>query len=101
MPMIPGEKVILRPLDHSHAEKTRQWVNDAELARLLGRARPVSDREHEEWLTAVGKREDCVFFAICEREGGRHIGNVWLWNIEPRHQKAELRIVIGEAGHAG
>lgn len=99
--MLTGEHVILGPFDQSHGERSRQWANDPELARLLGRARPVSDREHEQWLAALANRDDCVFFAVSSRDSQQHIGNVWLWDIDLRHRKAELRIVIGERGHIG
>lgn len=99
--MLRGEQVILGPFDQSHGGRTRQWANDPELARLLGRSRPVSDREHEQWLETLATRDDRVFFAVHARDGEAHIGNVWLWDVDARHRKAELRIVIGERGHTG
>ena len=93
--ILRGTNVCLCPLDRRHAEGARAWANDVELARLLDRARPVSDAEHEKWTAGLHGRDDCVYFAI-ETAEGRHVGNVWLWGIDPRHRKAEVRIVIGE-----
>lgn len=95
--MISGHLVGLGPLDRSHFERTRTWANDAELCRLLDRARPVSDVEHEEWFASLRNHTDRVFFAIETQPDRRHIGNVWLWDIDPRHRKAEVRIVIGDS----
>lgn len=99
--MLTGATVTLRPFDRRHTERTRAWANDAELARLLDRGRPVCDTEHERWFESIQKRDDCVFFAIENNGDGRHIGNVWLWGIDWRHRKAEVRILIGEAGSQG
>src|SRR5687768_9703483 len=98
--MIAGNHVELRALDRAHLERTRQWANDPELCRLLDRAFPISDGEHEEWFTRLLERRDRVYFAIEVKPEHGHIGNVWLWDIDTRHQKAEVRIVIGE-GVAG
>jgi RimJ/RimL family protein N-acetyltransferase len=99
--MLSGERVILAPLDRCHAERTRAWMNDPHLSWLLGRARPVSDAEHERWRESLLQRDDCVFFAVLGREDRRHLGNVWLWDIDPRHRKAELRIVLGDETSRG
>jgi RimJ/RimL family protein N-acetyltransferase len=67
--------------------------------RLMDRARPVSETEHETWFDAIQQREDCAYFAV--EESGAHVGNVWLWGIDPRHRKAEVRVVVGEAAARG
>lgn len=76
-------------------------MNDPDISRLLGRALPVSDSEHERWFEDVKSRTDAVHFAIETREGGHHVGNVWLWDIDNRHRKAEIRIVIGDRAARG
>ncbi len=91
---LSGKSCRLVPLERRHGEKTREWANDLELGRLLDRGRPVSELEHEAWMKSVLDRSDAVFFAI-ESDVG-HVGNVWLWAIDARHQKAELRIIIGD-----
>jgi RimJ/RimL family protein N-acetyltransferase len=91
--------VRLVPLDQTHLVLTRRWANDAELARLMDRARPVSEDEHLAWFAALQGREDCRYFAVVDR--AVHVGNVWLWAIDARHHKAEIRIVIGDAGARG
>jgi diamine N-acetyltransferase len=105
--MINGQHIALRAFERRHLEQTRVWVNDPELAWLLDRARPVSDMEHEEWFAGLHNRVDCVYFAIetidptSPKGPNSHIGNVWLWGIDSRHRKAELRIMIGDATKLG
>jgi len=93
--MTTEHTVRLRPLEPGHREKTREWANDPELMRLLNRDRPVSQGEHEQWFATLKERKDCTYFAIETVPDGIHVGNIWLWNIEPRHRRAEVRIVIG------
>jgi RimJ/RimL family protein N-acetyltransferase len=99
--MITGETISLRPLELRHLEKTREWANDHELMRMLNRALPVSNREHEQWFASLKERKDCIYFAIETNAHSTHVGNIWLWNIDPRHRRAELRIVIGNDAYTG
>lgn len=97
--MMRGEKISLLPIERRHLEETRKWANDPELMRLLDRAREVAPDEHARWFASLHGRADCVYFAIETNTDSKHVGNIWLWDIEPRHRKAELRIVIGDRAH--
>jgi len=68
---------------------------------VMDRAWPVSDVEHEAWFAALAAERDRVYFAIERADTGQHIGNVWLWGIDWRHRRAEVRIVIGEPAECG
>lgn len=96
-----AEHVRLVPLDRSHLARTREWANDPQLMRLMDRQRPVSAAEHEAWFASVVHSADCAYFAIETVDEGAHVGNVWLWAIDQRHRKAELRVVIGDEGARG
>lgn len=97
--MMRAETVSLCPLERRHLEVTRAWANDPELMRLLDRSKEVSEEEHERWFASLSTRSDCAYFAIETNAEARHVGNVWLWNIDGRHRHAELRIVIGSVAH--
>ena len=99
--MMARDGIRLVSLDRAHLARTREWTNDPELAFLMNRAATVSAPEHEAWFERISKRTDCVYFAVEQEQDGRHVGNVWLWAIDNRHRKAELRIVIGEADVRG
>lgn len=94
--MIDAAALALKPLGRQHLERTLQWTNDPELARLLNRRRPVTPDEHLRWFERLSERADTRFFAIELPPEGRHVGNVWLADIDHVHRKAELRIVIGD-----
>ena len=93
--MVQGHKVRLVPIEERHSLATKTWANDPELMLLMNRARPVADDEHEQWFADLARRTDCLYFAIETADHGRHIGNVWLWDIDARHKRAEVRIVLG------
>jgi RimJ/RimL family protein N-acetyltransferase len=95
------DRLELVPLDRPHLARTREWANDPELMRLMDRKQPVSPVEHEAWFASLPRRADCAYFAIETVDGRAHVGNVWLWDIDRRHRKAELRVVVGDRGARG
>jgi RimJ/RimL family protein N-acetyltransferase len=84
----------LRALDRRHLDATRRWANDPALARVLDRAWPISELEHDAWFNSLQGRRDCAYFAIERRDPAAHVGNIWVWDIDWRHRKAEIRIVL-------
>jgi diamine N-acetyltransferase len=98
---VVDQRVRIVPLERRHLERTLDWANDPELMRLMDRDRLVSAAEHESWFASLADRDDCVYFAIETVDTGQHIGNAWLWGIDRRHRRAELRIVIGDPAARG
>lgn len=96
IPVHQGARVRLRAFELADAERYRAWVNDPEIARLIDRARPVTPAEHEAWYRALVASPSAAVFAIDRLRDGELIGVVWLYDIHPRHRRAEVRIVIGE-----
>jgi RimJ/RimL family protein N-acetyltransferase len=99
--MTASPRITLVPLDRTHLARTQAWANDPDTARLMNRVRAVSDSEHETWFQSILLRPDCAYFAIEQQGEPRHVGNVWLWDIDTRHRKAELRVVVGEPAARG
>ena len=95
------ERVRLVRLDRQHLDRTRQWANDPFVMRLMNRQHPVSAEEHEVWFASVVQSGACAYFAIETGDDRAHVGNVWLWDIDRRHRKAELRVVIGDEAARG
>lgn len=91
-----GELVRLRTFEPDDAERYRAWVNDPEVARLIDRAGPVTQAEHEAWYRALVASSSAAVFAVDRLSDGAFIGVVWLYDIHQRHRRAEVRIVIGD-----
>lgn len=94
--MLKGSRITLKPFDITHTEKYREWINDREIMYFLNRACPVSDIQHRKWYEKVINDDKTLFFSIFENTSDRYIGNIWLWDIDYRNRKAELRVFIGE-----
>ena len=89
-------RVRLVPLAETHLDATLLWVNDPVLMRLLGRRAHVEGEEHRQWFAQLRGRQDCRYFAVETLDSGRHVGNVWLWNIDTVGEQAEVRILFGD-----
>ena len=94
-------QVALQPLAPVHKARIREWANAPDIMRLMNRARPVSESEHDEWFASIPRRADCAFFAIETLADRRHVGNVWLWDVDQHHRRAEVRIAIGDPDARG
>lgn len=94
--MINGELVSLRAANNHDMEISRIWSNDEEIAAFVDRARPVSEIEHVKWWENIVQNQNICFFAVEDCKSKEHIGNIWLYDIDCRHRKAELRVLIGD-----
>jgi RimJ/RimL family protein N-acetyltransferase len=92
-----GTLVTLRAFEREDAEAYRGWMNDAAVAALIDRARPVTRIEHDAWYEALVTSSAHAAFAVTEKKGGVLIGLVWLYDIHWRHRRAEVRVVIGDS----
>jgi [ribosomal protein S5]-alanine N-acetyltransferase len=91
-----GRLVRLRAFEPADAEPYRRWVNDPEIARLIDRAGPVTRAEHEAWYRELVVSQSAAVFAVDRLTDSAFIGLAWLYDIDSRHRRAEVRIVIGE-----
>lgn len=89
-------RVRLVPFAEKHLDATFAWVNDAATMQLLGRLARVERDEHQRWFAQLQHRTDCRYFSVETVDGGRHVGNIWLWDIDDTHRKAEVRILFGD-----
>jgi RimJ/RimL family protein N-acetyltransferase len=100
--MIPGQMIQLLPFQRRHVAQTLIWANDAELSYFLDRPRPVAELEHEQWYSQLHLDRQQVYWAVESlKPDPQHLGNVWLSQIDWRHRKAELRILIAHRPQPG
>jgi RimJ/RimL family protein N-acetyltransferase len=94
----------LFPFEIEDAQLYREWVNDEDFARLLGRATPVTQAQHDGWYGSLTTSSSTVVFAVRQLDTEQYLGNVWLHAIHWVNRNAELRILLGaeaarEKGH--
>ncbi len=64
----------------------------------LDRALPATAEQHERYIRQnVTENRTAVWFAVETAKDREHIGIIWLWDINERHRRAEVRIVIAPA----
>ena len=95
-PFLEGEKTRLRALTKADiSEHYLAWLNDPDVLRHRGpKAYPSTLAELKCYVESIPRRGDLVL-AICERDSGRHIGNIALNTVLWIHRSAELSIMIG------
>ncbi len=77
------------------SEDYLRWLNDPDVLRYRGRkVYPSTMDDLIAYLDSIPARGDLVL-AICERESGRHVGNIALNSILWAHRSAELSIMLG------
>jgi len=99
--MITEGRIRLRALEEGDLERTRTWVNDPEVARLVNRVLPVTGVEHREWYQRVVSDRHQVIFAVEVIADATHVGNCGLKGIDPRVRKAELWMYLGDRASWG
>jgi len=94
------EPIYLRALEISDLDRCHAWHNDGSLYETLcDHYRFVSRRAEEQWLeqrTAYSSSSNEISLAMCVRETDRHIGNIYLRQINWICRRAELSIFIGD-----
>lgn len=96
-----GANVALRRFGREHLQKSLEWFNDSDLAALVGRSKRLTEEEHNAWferLETNAKEMNLEYFAIVSKqEEPKHLGNIWLANLDSTHRKGEVRVLIGES----
>lgn len=99
--MIPGKRVMLRPMEAADADDVARWRSDPSVLEQMFADEPPTREEHLRWLETIqahGRRHE---FVIVERATGRSIGTVGLGEIDHKNLRAEYGILIGEADARG
>lgn len=98
---VHGRLVRLRAVESDELETWRDWINRADVMDDMDRAvRPSAD-EHRHFVENAVASERAQFFGIETLEQPRLIGIVWLWDLDRRHRRAEVRILIGDPDTRG
>jgi RimJ/RimL family protein N-acetyltransferase len=97
----PHESVFLRPLELSDLPRIHRWHNDEQLYAYFSKPhRFVSMTAVENWLRSqVAYSAERLSLAICRKEDGEHIGNIYLRSIDPVARHAEVALFIAESSH--
>lgn len=95
---IKGEKIFLASLDADHLSGAyQQWMKDQEILRYL--ADPDGDyslANLQKFVKDLNNNPHDYLFGIFLKTDGRHIGNIKIGGIHPKHKFANVGIIIGD-----
>jgi RimJ/RimL family protein N-acetyltransferase len=96
-PFRTGARVYLRAAERDDNDRCMRWISDPEVNQYLIAGRyPINTAKQNDWFEQGNASKTDVIFAICLRDGDRHIGNCGLHHIDFVDGRAEIGILIGE-----
>lgn len=93
--------IYLRPMTDADTDLIVSWRNQESVRRNFIYQELFTRESHENWIHTMVETGKVVQMIICETEGDRPVGSVYLRDIDPRHRKAEYGIFIGGEGARG
>lgn len=97
----PAMAVYLRPMTPEDTDLIIFWRNQDAVRRNFIYQELFTRESHEHWTRTMVETGRVVQMIICEAQGGRPVGSVYLRDIDRRHNKAEYGIFIGGDGARG
>lgn len=94
--LIKGQKIYLRPITADDTRMAVRWRNQPAVVENFIYRRPVSQKDHEEWLANKVFKGLVHQFILCRNEDDLPLGSVYLQNFEEEHRRAESGIYLGE-----
>lgn len=94
---LTGESVLLRPLRDSDTAAWLTLLNDPAVMEGMDRIDAVTAEQHRAFYEKIIRPEPVRWFAIESRIQRGLAGGVWLWDLQTRHRRAEVRIFVNPA----
>jgi len=99
---VTGEKIYLRMMERSDiGEDYLDWVNDSEVKTYILSARFPTNADRAASYFEASQPPNAVYFAVCDIETGKHIGNARLSLIDWINRVATYGRIIGDPGYRG
>ncbi len=98
-----GESVFLRPLAVQDAEGDySKWFNDEELCMYSQHHKyPMTKDMLVDFINGTSNNDKDLVLAIVQKEGGLHIGNIALQNIDKKNNTTEFAAIVSKRGVEG
>lgn len=101
LPVLYGEKVLLRPITRADTDLIVRWRNTKEVRDNFIFQEPFTPEMHNHWLDTKVKSGEVVQYIIEEKQSTTAIGSVYFRDIDKVNRSAEYGIFIGEAQARG
>jgi len=92
-----GRVIYLRQIELADCtDEYVNWLNDTEINQYLETKYVTQTLETvKSFVISQRDNDHSVLFAICLRDDGRHIGNIKIGPVNPRHKHADISYFIG------
>lgn len=88
--------IYLRPMTYADTENIVNWRNKDAVRKNFIYQALFTKESHENWIRTMVEPGKVVQFVICETQGDKPVGSVYVRDIDNTHHKAEYGIFIGE-----
>jgi RimJ/RimL family protein N-acetyltransferase len=95
VPVLETERLRLVPLGPEHFDGTWAALHEPESMRLTGTHATFTEEAVRTWLAGLADRDDRADWAVLLRDGGEHIGEVVLNELDEDNLAASFRIALG------
>ena len=101
--MIENKRLLLRPVELADVtEQYQAWMNDPAVMQYTeSRFQTHSLEQIRQYVESMQADTSSRFFAIINKESGKHIGNIKIGHIHPVHRHADVGIIIGDKASWG
>src|SRR5512136_1426779 len=101
LPMLKGEKVILRPLRQDDVVRQHEFNQDLELYGLMGDIPRVSPLERAQVFYESRAKPDDNLAPFAIEADGKYISHCALMNLHHRYGNLDLTVMIGDRAYWG
>lgn len=103
IPIIEGDKVVLKPLSFDELESNYvSWLNDEEVCKYNSHCEIEYTKEMAiKYIKALKKDKSKEVYAVYLKNNNLHIGNISLKQINNKYHSAEITYLFGEKQHWG
>lgn len=88
--------IYLRPMTYEDTDNIVNWRNKDSVRKRFIYQGLFTRESHENWIKTMVETGKVVQMIICETEGDRPVGSVYVRDIDKIHHKAEYGVFIGE-----
>jgi RimJ/RimL family protein N-acetyltransferase len=93
-PVLPGERIVLRPFRQEDLPALWRMVNEPECRRLTGSRGQLTREAVDAWYASRGDVTDRLDLAIADVTTGACVGEVVLNELEPVDRTCNFRILL-------
>ena len=94
--ILRGEQIYLRPITADDTELAVRWRNQPSLVANFLYRKPITPKDHEDWLANKVFKGLVHQFIVCRNEDDKPLGSAYLQNFDEESRRAEWGIYLGE-----